>query len=309
MDISVVIPTRNRAQKLRRTLDGLCAQSLPSVAFEVLVVDNGSSDDTRAAVAGYLDKAANWKYLRESKPGAAAARNSGIRASQGEIVLFLDDDVVPDPQLVEEHAKGHREQDAVVLGSVRFPWEGTGTAFHRTLSQHPELLQSFRFPDPANVPFQHFYTCNLSLPRSFLSRSGDFDEDFQGSGFEDTELGYRITRAGFRMVFNIRASALHDCWQSFPEFVEKQRRNGRELCCLLKKHPELRDVFLPAAASQRRRLAALAGGAASVLVPCFERPAGSLSFLVLPVLARFCWLNLQYRFWAGLREPERSTGA
>jgi GT2 family glycosyltransferase len=309
LDISVVIPTRNRAQKLRRTLDGLCAQSVPAAAFEVVVVDNASSDDTRATVGGYLDRAAHWKYLREPKPGAAAARNSGIRASQGEIVLFLDDDVVPDPRLVEEHGKSHREQAAVVLGSVRFPWHGTGTAFRRTLSQHPELLQSFRFPDPASVPFQHFYTCNLSLPRSFLSRSGTFDEDFQGSGFEDTDLGYRIARAGFRMVFNPRASAVHDCWLSFPDFAEKQRRNGRELHLLLKKHPELGDVFLPAAASRRRKLAALVGGAASVLGTCFERPAARLSFLVLPLLARFCWLNLQYRFWAGLQEAERSPGA
>ena len=302
MDISVVIPTRNRAQKLRRTLDGLRAQTLSSAAFEVLVVDNGSSDDTCATVAGYLDKAPNWRYLREPQPGAAAARNSGIRASQGEIVLFLDDDVIPDAPLLEEHGKSHREQSAVVLGSVRFPWEGTGTAFRRTLWQHPELLQSFRFPDAANVPFQHFYTCNLSLPRSFLSRSGNFDEDFQASGFEDTDLGYRMARAGFRMVFNPRASAVHDCWMSFPELAEKQRRNGRELRLLLKKHPELREVFLPAATSRRRGLAAMVGGAASVLAPCFEWPAGFLSVLVLPALARFCWLNLQYRFWAGFEE-------
>ena len=307
MDISVVIPTRNRAQKLRRALDGLCAQSVSRAAFEVVVVDNASTDETGATVAGYLNRAANWKYLRELKPGAAAARNCGIRASQGEIVLFLDDDVIPDPQLVEEHGRIHREQAAVVLGSVRFPWDGTGTAFRRTLAQHPELMQSFRFPDPADVPFQHFYTCNVSLPRFFLSRSGVFDEQFQGSGFEDTDLGYRIARAGCRIVFNPRASAVHDCWMSYPEFAEKQRRNGRELSLLLNKHPQLREALLPAAVAWRRRLAALAGRAAPVTGACFEWPAGPWSSLALPVLARFCWLHLQSRLWAGFEEAERNA--
>jgi glycosyltransferase involved in cell wall biosynthesis len=304
LECSVIIPTRNRAQKLRRTLDGLCAQSVSAETFEAVIVDNGSSDDTPAIAAGYLRQPSHshWAYLREARPGAAAARNRGIQASRGDIVLFLDDDVIPDPQLLAEHRESHREQPTVVLGSVRFPWDGSGTAFRRTLWQHPELLQSYRFPDPDNVPFQHFYTCNLSLPRAFLSRSGGFDEWFQASGFEDIDLGYRLARAGVRMVFNPRASALHDCWQSFSEFAEKQRRNGRELQVLLRKHPELRGVFLPAAGARRRRWVARTGAAASLLTPCFERPAGFLSAVTLPLLARLCWLNLQSRFWAGFEE-------
>jgi GT2 family glycosyltransferase len=290
--------------KLRRTLDGLCTQSVAADTFEVVIVDNGSSDDTPEIAAEYLKRPAGsaWKYLRESKPGAAAARNSGIRASHGKIVLFLDDDVIPDPQLLEEHRKDHQGRLAVVLGSVRFPWDGSGTAFRRTLWQHPELLQSFRFPDAGDVPFQHFYTCNLSLPREILSRSGSFDEQFLASGFEDIDLGYRLARSGVRMMFNPRASALHDCWQSFPEFAEKQRRHGRELRILLKKHPELREVFLPATIARRRGLAVLAGGLASVLAPCYEWPAGFLSALILPTLSRLCWLNLQFRFRAGFEE-------
>jgi GT2 family glycosyltransferase len=181
-------------------------------------------------------------------------------------------------------------------------WDETGTAFRRTLSRHPELLQSFCFPDPANVPFQHFYTCNVSIPRPFLSRSGNFDEDFRASGFEDTELGYRIARAGFRIVFNPRASGLHDCWQSFAEFAEKQQRYGSELRCLLKKHPELREVFLPETNRRRHGVAAAVGRAAAVLAPLFEWRAGFLSTLILPVLARLCWLNLQQRFWSGFEE-------
>jgi glycosyltransferase involved in cell wall biosynthesis len=307
LEISVVIPTRNRAPKLRRTLEGLCAQSAPANTFEVVIVDNGSTDNTCEAVKDFTSRAANspWSYLREAKPGAAAARNAGVQASRGDIVLFLDDDVVPDPQLIEEHTKSHREQTVIVLGAVRFPWDDSRTAFHRTLSEHAELLQSFRFPDPHNVPFQHFYTCNLSLPRDVLSRNGGFDESFRASGFEDIDLGYRLSKAGIRMVFNPRASGLHDCWQPFPEFAEKQRRNGRELRILLKKHPELRELFLPEASFARRGLLALAGGAASLLAPWFERPVvGFFSPLVLTALARLCWVNLQLRFRAGFDEAQ-----
>ena len=184
-----------------------------------------------------------------------------------------------------------------MLGSVRFPWDGSGTPFRRTLFDHPELLQSFRFPDPNDVPFQHFYTCNLSLPRTFLSRGGTFDESFQASGFEDIELGYRLSRSGFRMVFNAKASALHDCWQPFADFAEKQQRNGRELRLLLQKHPELREFFLP----RKRRLAALAGGLADRLAPSYDCRS-ALSPILLPVLSRLCWLNLQLRFRRGFDE-------
>lgn len=309
MDISIVIPTRNRAAKLCCTLEGLCSQSIPSTAFEVLIVDNGSSDGTRETALHYVERFANWQYLCEPKPGAAAARNAGIKASQGRIILFLDDDVIPDRELLKEHLARHREENIVVLGSVRFPWNGTESVFYYTLTRHPELLQSFRFPDPENVPFLHFYTCNLSVPRSFFEKHEALDDAFGGYGFEDIDLGYRITQAGLRIVFHPKASALHDFWLSFGEFAAKQRQAGHALQYLLNKHPELRPVFLPARTSWRRTLSALVGSAASVLAPFFDVPVRHLSFVLLPTLARFCWSNLQYQFWAGFRAAGEGSRA
>src|SRR5437879_5783599 len=103
MKLSVVIPTLNRAAKLERTLRSLAAQTVPPDAYEVLVIDNGSSDGTAELLLCYGRNFTNWQGLREAQPGAAAARNRGVLASRGEVVLFLDDDVIAASDLLQEH--------------------------------------------------------------------------------------------------------------------------------------------------------------------------------------------------------------
>ncbi len=307
MYISVLIPTKNRSLKLGRTLQGLCSQSVSGRAFEVIVVDNGSDDQTSRTVLSYTNRFDHLKLLKESKPGAAAARNRGMQVSQGDVIVFLDDDVIPDDHWLEEHVKSHRQYpDAAVLGCVRFPWTGNESAFHSMLTHRPELLQSYQFPDSLNVPFLHFYTCNLSVPRSFLSKGEAFDEAFTGAGFEDIELGYRLCLAGCRIVFNPCASALHDFGLSFSQFATKRYRAGQALRYLIKKHPELQTAFLPEATAWRRKLSVLFGLLISPLAPWFDLPVRLSSFL-LPVLGCFCYWNLEYHFWTGFKHDERAA--
>ncbi|HTC94571.1 MAG TPA: glycosyltransferase [Terriglobales bacterium] len=307
--MSLVMATCNRAGQLDQALDSLNRQSVASKLFEVIVVDNGSNDSTEAVVQSYLKKQPHWKYIREPKPGASAARNAGVRACRAPIVLFLDDDIVADPELIEQHLKSQQESPAVaVLGQVRFPWKGTESPFFWCLSRHPELYQSFQFPDSQNVPFQYFYTCNLSLPRSFFDQGNGFDEEFTASGFEDTELGYRFVNAGFRIVFNEKASALHNVRTTFQQFARKRYASGQWARRFIGKYPEVRATFL-GWSPLKIKASNLIGMLATPLKRLFDLAESRLNRPLQPVLGVLCWHHLQYRFRAGYCANSASPGS
>jgi len=297
MELSVVVATMDRPGSLRRALESFARQSLLPERFELVVVDNGTHQATEATVKEFSGRLAHCVFLREPRPGAAAARNTGIRAAGGATILFLDDDVVADPQLFERHLAAQRAgQHLAVLGSVRFPWSGSESPLKLAVTLHPELIQSFSFPDANNVPFRYFYTCNLSLPRAFFTSNNFFDESFTGSGFEDIELGYRFVNAGGRIIYLAEASALHDIELAFPRFSRKAYRNGWWLAHLLRLHPELAPQLAPRTSLPKLFL----GRLSAPLAPLFDQ------HLATPWLARLCWLSLQARFWKGFKDYSRA---
>ena len=307
MDLTVIIPTKNRAAKLAATLDCLCQQSVGSGSFEVVVVDNGSSDHTQEVLSQYGNRFPVWKVVRESAPGAAAARNRGVEASSGKILLFLDDDILADPWLLKEHLKSHHSfPDSCVLGSVRFPWSSSSrkhSLLEQCLIDHPELLQSFNFPDPENVPFLHFYTCNLSISGSLFEKVGGFDEAFSSYGFEDVDFGYRLNLLGHHIVHNPRASAIHDPSLSFAEFTQRRRHAGFALGYLLEKHPELFSQFFPASWRRYRRYAKLLRGRFCALMRSpLDRLSSKPSCGMSKGLARLYQWSFEYEFWKGFAD-------
>ena len=299
LQLSVVIATHNRPDQLDRALDSLKRQSLASDCFELIVVNNGSSDPTDAMVKKHLEQRPHWNLVGEAKPGAAAARNTGIRLSRAPLVLFLDDDIVADRELVAQHVQSHRERPEVaVLGAVRFPWKGDETPLFACLHRHPELFQSFAFPDAENVPFQYFYTCNLSMARSFFSQGPGFDERFTTSGFEDTELGYRFVNAGYHIVFNEKASALHDVRTTYRQFSQKRYASGRWARYFIGQYPEVRSTFL-GPSSWKSRISSLIGFSAGPLTPLFDLGITPMKRVLQGVLGVLCWHRLQYLFRKG----------
>ena len=95
--ISVVIPTLNRSALLAKTIDHIETQTLPQDQYEIIVVDNNSSDDTLPILEQKADSYANFRFSSQRKPGAAATRNLGLEMARGEIVLFIDDDIEAEP--------------------------------------------------------------------------------------------------------------------------------------------------------------------------------------------------------------------
>lgn len=199
-ELSVVVPTHNRARRLSLLLDSLRAQTLPSERFEVIVVNDGSSDATgelleRAALDGGL----TVRVIRyESARGPAAARNAGWRAARAPLIAFTDDDCVAAPGWIAAGLRVAAEYPgAVIQGRVDInPAEhGKLSVFAHTFEVHDTL--------------QGFPTCNIFYPRALLEELDGFDETFRLPAGEDTDLGLRALEAGHEVVFADAALAYH----------------------------------------------------------------------------------------------------
>jgi glycosyltransferase involved in cell wall biosynthesis len=120
--LSVVVPTYNRLGRLRHVIAALEQQAYPSDAYEVIIVSDGSTDGTHAYLEALRSKM-RVRWFPQANRGPAAARNAGIQKADGEFIVFIDDDVVPDHQLLAEHARSHHEagKDVVVLGPLLSP--------------------------------------------------------------------------------------------------------------------------------------------------------------------------------------------
>lgn len=228
--LSVVIPTFNREKVLSRALKAYLAQSQPHLIHELLVVDDGSTDGTEAMVRDFSRRSRfPIHYLRQSNKGPAAARNLGIRQATSSIVLFTDSDIVPRPELVEQHMESHRKEPearAAVLGYVTWPREIKATPFMRWYGEQGALFGYGRIQGRQEVDFHYFYTCNLSVKVDFLKSCGQFDEDFKGAAYEDLELGYRLSKHRLRLLYNSAATAYHHQFVLFAEARRKALANS-----------------------------------------------------------------------------------
>ncbi|MES3035110.1 MAG: glycosyltransferase family 2 protein [Gemmatimonadota bacterium] len=222
--MTVILPTYNRVDRLRRVIAALEQQAFPVTAFDVVVVSDGSSDGTAAYMAT-LQSPLALQFVEQSNQGAAAARNTGLQHATGTIVLFLDDDVVPSPTLLREHVDAHQQDDLVVLGPMLSPpgfrmqpwvaWE------QRMLVKQYDDMQQGRWTPTA----RQFYTGNSSVQRRWLLEAGGFDAGFRRA--EDVELGYRLAARGLRFVFNANAIGWHFAERSFTAWLDTPYQYGR----------------------------------------------------------------------------------
>ena len=225
-DVSIVIPTFNRRRALERTLAGLAAQTPIDHEFEVIVVSDGSTDGTDDWLrSGATPLPVSAHFQQNSGP--ASARNRGVAAAEGTLVLFLDDDVVPAADLIAAHLRHHADldDDVVVIGPMRTPddcvlspwvrWE------QRTLyRQYDALLRGEWEATP-----RQFYTANASVSRRHLEEAGGFNPSFRRA--EDVELAYRLADAGVSFAFAPDAVVLHYAERSFESWRTNASAYGR----------------------------------------------------------------------------------
>lgn len=217
--VSVIIPTYNRIERLKAVLAALEQQTYPLDQVEVLVVSDGSTDGTDIFLNGYHGPL-NLTPLFHKNQGPAASRNLGITQACGEIILFIDDDVVPVPDLVHEHLKIHAAQgpNVVVLGpmltppdSLLSPW----TYWEQEMLMKQYTAMTFGRWQPTS---RQFYTGNSSLARRHLEAAGGFDAAFRRA--EDVELAYRLESIGLTFFYHPQAVGYHYANRNFGSWSQ-----------------------------------------------------------------------------------------
>ena len=220
---SVVIPTYRRRASLQRVLGGLAAQEWPGDRLEVIVVSDGGGDGS-VEMARSFPMPFPARVVEQANQGPAAARNRGFAGARHAFTLFLDDDVVPHPRLVAEHARAHADAgNRVVIGPMLeapgrlLPWVRWEA---RMLAEQYRAMEAGEFRP---TPWQ-FYTGNASVGTRHLRRAGGFDTSWKRA--EDIELGFRLKDLGCEFVFNPAAGGIHHATRSYRSWLDAARQYG-----------------------------------------------------------------------------------
>jgi glycosyltransferase involved in cell wall biosynthesis len=238
--LSVIIPAHNAGWVLRRAIEALASQEAAPDSFEVIVIDDGSTDgstDTLDAAAGR----ATLRVLRQENRGRAAARNAGAAQARGRVLLFLDADVWATPGLVSAHLAHYAtRRDLGVQGRWRDHPDSLTTMFMRARNVIPDTTVRRR---EGMSPY-HVVTRNFSVDAEAFHRIGGFDEAFHGYGWEDIELGFRMVRQGIMLRYEPTALAYHYHVQTLAETRAKMREAGVGAVYFWEKHRRDRGLGL-----------------------------------------------------------------
>jgi GT2 family glycosyltransferase len=225
LDVSVVIPTHNRRDSLRRVLEALGSQTVAPNRYEAIVVCDGCTDGTASMCRGLVTPYRLRIIVQPKQMGPAATRNRAVEESDAELIVFLDDDVVPDPELIRQHLQIHdRDDHAVAIGPLlappRFalnPW--TRWEASMLLGQYRDMEAGRWLPGP-----RQFYTGNASVRREHLRAAGGFDPAYRRA--EDVELAYRLEDLSLTFYFKPDAKGWHFARRSLRSWLGIPRAYG-----------------------------------------------------------------------------------
>lgn len=273
--VSVIIPTYNRKVILEKCLSALLVQSYPHDKYEIIVIDDGSTDGTgemvnrligdcglrkqatlteeakakpeysHGAGCGVTNQAARLIYEWQEHTSAAAARNRGIRRAVGDLVILLDSDIVTLPDFVEAHVLAHLDspgetgQDGALYAGFS-PEDKTivhGRVIYTEDLDNPTSTKK-RISD---ISMAFFASGNASIARKWLLEAGLFDEDFTEYGWEDLELGQRLKKLGLRVIRSDKPAGYHLKHEfspaKLPAIRKREIERGRMAVVYYKKHP------------------------------------------------------------------------
>lgn len=246
-ELTIVVPTYNRRDLLRDGVTSLRRQSFPADRYEIVIVSDGSTDGTDAEYATPLTSPAT-RLVRQEKRGfgLSAARNLGLRQARGRLVMFFDDDMVADEQLVEMHVDAHARFDehVAVRGRVKPAPDLPDTAFCRIVIGDICGVYEAHADQARFVTFETALSWQTSFKKSELERLGGYDETFRLYGWEDIEFAYRAAQQGLRFYYEPRAVSLHrDQRNTLATHGQRLRKASRMAPFMFARHPEIRATI------------------------------------------------------------------
>ena len=244
MFVSVVIPTYNRRPILEKCLLALEQQQTsgsPVKCYEVVVVDDGSTDGTPTWLRQNTDRFAHVRLIEQVHGGPAEGRNRGVEHARGDVIVFIDSDLVVTPVFLAKHAE-----------ALQLSWSRTGD---RLCFTYGAVINTANFAEPTkerhklrDLSWAYFATGNVAIDRSILQRSGLFDTGFRLYGWEDLELGERLRRMRVRLIKCPDAVGYH--WHpalsldQIPRLIEVEGERARMGLLFYRKHPTRRVRFI-----------------------------------------------------------------
>jgi glycosyltransferase involved in cell wall biosynthesis len=194
---TIQLCTYNRAALLERVLDACFEQTFDADAYEIVLVNDGSTDATPEVIARARARAtARFEVINQVNSGLAKGRNAGIARASGERIIFIDDDVLPLPNFVEEHMRSHERAPKAIVRGGAINVEG--------FDDLPVPIWSIK-----DYSGNFFWTTNVSVPLATIREIGGFNESFSEYGWEDIDVGLRLRSRGVRAVFNPKALVYH----------------------------------------------------------------------------------------------------
>ena len=237
--ISLLVPTHGRPDRVTALLARLQEQSVPSDLFELILVDDGG-DPPVAIDVRELPFACS--VIHRPNGGPAAARNTGLALVKAPLVLILNDDAVPAHDLIEQHLAAHAKADGktAILGTFHFTEAALASPFVQVLDQTNRLFAFETLVHGQKYPWTYFWTCNISLPTDAFFEVGGFDdENFDKAICEDTELGFRLEQAGWSIEYDETCVAHHDHALSPRSYMERGVSLGIYQRRMHMKHPSV----------------------------------------------------------------------
>jgi glycosyltransferase involved in cell wall biosynthesis len=228
MKVSVVIPAYNAESTIGQAVEQSFAQARQPLEIEVIVVDDGSKDDT-AKVA----ESAGATVIRQENAGPAAARNRGWESATGQVICFTDSDCIPVADWLENLLDGFNESQ---VGAVAGSYEIANTNSWLARWVHREIVERHR-----KMPgfIRAFGSYNLAIPRYVLRATGGFNPTYRQASGEDNDFSYRIIKEGWRIAFRPQAKVAHYHPEKVWKYLLEQYRHGFWRAKLYKDHPEM----------------------------------------------------------------------
>jgi len=222
--LSVMIPTRNRSSLLRKLLESLKKQTCSQDEFEIIIVDNGSTDETKTVAETFFSEFKHIKYFFEEKPGLHEGRHRGLKESSSDILVYCDDDIEPLPTWLEAKKESFKDPDVVLVGGKNLPkWESVPPKWikdwYEEGNSNGKCLGSLSILDFGDefieIDPNYIWGCNFSIRKQTLIDAGGFHPDsmpeelkfFRGDG--ESHVTRWIKEKGLKAVYNPQGSVFH----------------------------------------------------------------------------------------------------
>jgi glycosyltransferase involved in cell wall biosynthesis len=227
-EMTAILTTYNRDALVGMVLKSFVSQTFANDAYELIVVDDGSLDDTAAVVSHFVDKIP-LRYVYQPNAGLAAAKNHGLALARAAVVLFIDDDDILAPDCLQQHAAMHRlypGQEIAVLGYTKLDTAIANDPLMHFVTEVGGYLFSYsRAQEDCDLGYDWFWGGRTSFKRAFALESGGFNPIFR-FGCEDIELGYRLAKRGLKVRYAPAAVSVMLRRIPFDAFCNRLRRQG-----------------------------------------------------------------------------------